>query len=310
MLGFALAVVVAQASPVTIAPWGSFDGKTWAGIELGTPERDLKRQFQNAKTEIADPASLRLRSDRRDWIVTTVFTEQGGKGSVVGIAVERERDALASLETLKGELGEPDGVRYPDYRFEDWSIAYWKTKGIAAVVDRGAVRKVLMASPEALARRVDTLPTEAGRLRPRPLVEVGEIDIRPRVKMNDGTAETLIGFQMQRTADKVLRDYRGKGWIGERRARNTIVIDFTIEKKNDKEFRLEASGKLEGRTDLGNGYWNASNNDTVRDNVSVGFRVEPMIERVCRDLGDRADETMRRLAWQAEWRPFYGLARP
>ncbi len=303
--------LIAIAEPLVVAPFASFDGKVWSGLTIGSTEREVKRQFPTAKTEIADPASVRVRTDRKDWIVSAVVTETGGKGSVVGIAVERERQALTSLADLRQELGEPDGEGFPDLRFSDWSVSYWKSKGIAAIVDRGTVvRSVLMADPAALSRKVSLLADRPGRLSEPALVEVGEIDVRPDLKLKDSTAEVFIGLEAQRAADRIVRDYRGRGWVGARGGRNTIEITLRIEKKGDKDYRLEANARLDGRTPYGNGSWYATVTDNARDSVSVGLRVQPLLDRVARDLGDRAHEAMGRLAWQAEWRPFYNLARP
>ncbi|MGV3614541.1 MAG: hypothetical protein ACO1SV_04315 [Fimbriimonas sp.] len=309
MLGIAVAMVVAQAQPLVVEPWATFDGKTWAGVALGTSESDLKRQFKTGKTEIADPASVRIQSDRREWVISAILSATGGKGEVVGVAFEREKENLTSLDSLKKELGEPDGERFPEVRYGDWSVAYWNAKGIVATVDRGMVRKLLIASPEAIASRVEGWPTSQARNREEALVEVGDIDVRPQIKMKDGTAETLIGFQIQRVADRAFKDYDRKGWMPVRGGRNEIVINFKVDRKGDKEYRIEANGTLNAKTPLGEGYWTATQSSTERDAASVGYRVETIIERILRDLGDRAHEGTRRMVWQAEWRPFYGLAR-
>lgn len=311
MLGIALAMVVAQAQPVVIAPWGSFDGKSWSGISIGTSEKDLKGQVKTGKTEIADPASVRVQSDRKDWIVSAVLSQTGGKGNVVGIAVEREKDVVDSFENLQKELGAPDQTRYPSPRFGDWSVAYWKTKGIAAAVEGNRVRKLLFSAPETLATRVGILPETEERDRADTRIEVGDIDVRSNLKMKDGTAETLADVQMQRIADRTFQRYDGDGWVPVRGGRSSIVINFSIEKKGDKEYRMQASGTLQVRSKLGEDTWVTNPQySTERDAFSAGLRIETMMDRVFRDLGKKADESGKRLVWQAEWRPFYGLARP
>lgn len=310
MLGIALTLVLAQAQPAVVAPWGSFDGKSWSGIALGTSERDLKSQFKTGKTEISDPASVRVQSDRKEWIVSAVLTQTGGKGNVVGIAVERDKDALDSVDNLTKELGAPDATRYPSPRYGDWAVLHWKEKGIAAVVEGPRVRKLLMGAPEALASRVSLLPEDQERERVDTRIEVGEIDVRSNLKMKDGTAETLAEVQAQRAADRAFQRYDGDGWVPVRGGRSSIVINFSIEKK-DKDYRMQASGTLNVRSKLGEDTWTTNaQTATEREALGVGLRIEPMMERVIRDLGKKADESVKRLVWQAEWRPFYALSRP
>jgi hypothetical protein len=310
MLGIALTLVMAQAQPAVVAPWSAFDGKSWAGITFGISERDLKNQFKTGKTEISDPASVRVQTDRKEWIVSAVLTQQGGKGSVVGIAVERDKDALDSLDNLTKDLGAPDQTRYPSPRFGDWAVLHWKEKGIAAVVEGPRVRKLLMAPPETLASRVSLMAQDEERERVDTRIEVGDIDVRSNVKMKDGTAETLAEVQMQRAADRAFQRYEGDGWLPVRGGRSSIVINFTIERK-DKDYRMQVSGTLNVRSKLGEDTWTTNaQTATEREALAVGLRIEPMVERVMRDLGKKADESIKRLVWQAEWRPFYALSRP
>lgn len=311
MFGIALALVVAQSQPVTVAPWTSFDGKAWSGISIGTTERDLKSQFKTGKTEISDPASVRVQSDRKEWIISAILTQTGGKGSVVGIAVERDKDNLDSLESLQRELGAPDRVRYPEIRYGDWSVAHWQAKGIAAVVEGNRVRKILLAPPDVMAKRVDTMPETEARERADVRIEVREIDVNTNIKMKDDTAESLIDLQAQRVADRTFQRYDGPGWVPERRGESRITINLSVDRKGDRDYQINASGTLNVRSKLGTDTW-TTNAQTVteRDKLGVGLRIEPMIERVCRDLGKKAEESVKRLVWQAEWRPFYGLARP
>lgn len=311
MLGIALALVVAQSQPATVAPWTSFDGQTWSGIAIGTTERDLKARFKTSKTEISDPASVRVQTDRKEWIVSAILTQTGGKGSVVGIAVEREKESLDSLENLQRELGEPDRIRYPEIRFGDWSVAHWQSKGIAAVVEGNRVRKVLLAPPSVMTPRIDTLPDTQAREREDVRIEVGDVDLTSHLEMKDSSAETLIDLQAQRVADRAFRAYEGPGWVAERRGDSRITIDLWVERKKDKEYSMRASATLQVRSKLGNDSWSVSASSvTERDKLAVGLRVEPMVERILRDLGKQAESSVKRLVWQAEWRPFYNLARP
>lgn len=289
-------------------PFPTFDGTRWSGLVIGETERDLKERFETGKTDLADPASIDLPTDRSGWNVSAILTKTGGKGSVVGFAAESNQ-ALLSEATLIEQLGAPDLLRTPEIRFSDWSVEAWKAKGIAAVIERGQVRKVLMAKPEVLATQLDLWPTDAPRIQPEAAWEVGDVRMEPDLDLRENSAEVALAVLLGNKEARLAREYKGPGWVGAPGGRSTITFTINVKQKGKREFTLNVTGRLDGQGRWGNGSTSGSASDTVRDTYSVGQRTLQMIDEIALTLGKNSQRELKRKAWQTEWRPFYALAR-
>lgn len=305
------ALTLAQQPLSAGTPFSQFDGSSWAGLSIGTLEPDLKKRFKTSKSTAADPATVRVASDRSDVAVFAVFRQTGGKSDMVGIAVEGERNsALTTLDRMKDDLGAPDGELFPGLRTTDWSLVWWKSKGIGAVVagDRERrVLKVLMAPSATLAARLETWETRPTEVQQELRLQIGSIDFTVSTDPKDRDAEAAVSSYVRRSAGEWLANYRGEGWeLG----RSSNRISLRVDLRNKKQRTVEASASIFADTSYGTITASGSASEVVQSDVEAGLYVGETIQRALRKLGANAREQLRKPLWQAEWRPFYAFLGP
>lgn len=140
---------------------GTFQGTEWAGIKLGAhTDSDLKKLFKAGKGGIR-PESLRLPNSGSAVRVDALMDARGAKAKVKAIRVEFNN--WQSLEPTTKLLG-VDPVRlYQRDRWEDWSIAYYPGKGVAALQLEDKAFVFLMGSPvlmDQAVRKFSLQPTD------------------------------------------------------------------------------------------------------------------------------------------------------
>lgn len=172
----ALALTMIMPSSISAAPAlqdyntadiGSFNGSEWGGIKLGIhTDPELKRLFKAGKGGIR-PESLRfpVQGARK---VDALMDARGAKAKVKAIRIEfgSEQD----LQPITQGLGVEPVTLYQQDRWEDWSVAYYPGKGVAALQLEGRSFVFLMGNPNLMdqaVRRFAQEPTEIVR-RPDP----------------------------------------------------------------------------------------------------------------------------------------------
>lgn len=297
---------------ISVPTFSSWDGKAWAGVSLGTTEKDLKKQVKTSKTVGADPASVRINVDKKGWIIATILTDVKQRGAVCGFTVELERDEpISSLEILEQEIGKSDYTIFPPLRFSDWGLAVWKDKGIAAVVggaNRPRVQKVILSDPAVLERNLDLWDRSPGRVRDVPLVPVSSFDISVSCDPADSTLESTCREALRRDARRLMDRYDGIGWEPTRRDGERISVTFRIKKK--AEYALDGSVSLSHRDDIAYVSGSQSSSASVKRDIEIVNRMESMFDDMMRRLGTEIDQKYRRPMWEVEWRQFTALCRP
>lgn len=301
-----------QQSAIAVPTFSSWDGKSWASIAVGTTEKDLKKQVKTAKTVEADPASIRILADKKGWVVTGVLTDVNNKGTVAGFTVGIEKDeAIESLEALREELGQPDFSAFPRLRYSDWSVAIWKEKGIAAVVRGGSrpiVQKVLLAPYTVLLANLDLWDRNQNDIRDFPRIPVTGFSVSATVEPRDSTMESVIRDDLRRNAGRLMRSYDGPGWFPSRRDGRSIDVTMRIRRK--ESYSIDGSVSVSYKDDLGDLSVSESGSAMAKREIEVSNQVGIMFDDLMKKVARSIDDKYRRLAWQAEWRPFLALAKP
>lgn len=146
---------------------GSFNGSDWGGIKLGIhTDPDLKKLFRAGKGGIR-PESLRLpgTGERK---VDALMDARGAKAKVKALRVEFSSGQ--NLEPITKDLGIEPVTLFQEGRWEDWSIAYYPGKGVAALQLEERAFVFLLGNPDLMdqaVRRFAQEPTEIVR-RPDP----------------------------------------------------------------------------------------------------------------------------------------------
>jgi|GEM_PF-5994502 len=295
------------------APINTFNGDSWSGIKLGTPEADLKRTYATSKTALADPASVQLKVSESTWMVHALVSKQGGKGNVVGMVAWRPNGSLMSLNDLTNDLGDSDTTAYPRVRYSSWWIESWASKGIVAVVggrDNPVVYQVVMGDPEQVRREVDQWPTRSTSILPEPKLEVDRVDARASLDVNtDDLGEVLLAQTLRREAERELRRYNGPGMVDSDRGNGRINVTISVKQRDEDKYELSVSATATGNGPVGQVSATATASDTAKRAYDVMQRVSPLVERVYRTIGSSLRDNMKTQAWQAEYRPLYNLTR-
>lgn len=146
---------------------GSFDGSQWGGIKLGIhTDPDLKKLFKAGKGGIR-PESLRLASSGSRK-VDALMDARGSKAKVKALRIEFSSGQ--NLEPIALSLGVDHVTLYQQGRWEDWSIAYFPGKGVAALQLEDQAFVFVLGNPNLMdqaVRKFAQEPTEIVR-RPDP----------------------------------------------------------------------------------------------------------------------------------------------
>ena len=308
MLCYLFAALALAQTKVSIAPFSTWDGKSWAGIAVGVSEKDLRKQFSTSKTLTADPASIRLNSEDKRIVVTAILTDVNQRGSVAGIDLEGERnEPLWRADDIKQAIGEPGAILFPRLRFSDWSLWVWKEKGIVAVLSNAGVHKILLAPPAVLHNNLDALGASATLVHEAPRIQVGGFEVSASSDPTDTATDLLFRQYLGATAQRSMDSYGGTGWAPNRQSGTRIRIAMRIKKR--KDISLDGTISVGASDELGDVSISESVTDTVKTDMEAGFRAALMVEDLMARMNRSIEDKYRQLVWRAEWRPFYALAR-
>ena len=313
MLSILVATLFLPQQVFTIPAFKDWDGKAWSGISIGTTEKDLKKQVKTSKTVGADPASIRINTDKKGWVLAAILTDVKQRGSVSGLTLELEREEpISSLEAIEQELGKADYNAYSPLRYSDWGLVVWKRRGIAAVIaggNRPRVQKMLLSDPTGLEKNVDVWDRSPNRVRDVPRVPVYGFDIGVSCDPSDSGLEATCRDALRRDSRRLLDRYDGLGWEPVRRDGQHGSVTFRIKKKA-AEYAIDGSVSVSHRDDLGYVSGSQSSSATAKRDIEISNRIESMFDDMMRRLGPELDQKYRRPMWEAEWRLFTALCRP
>lgn len=148
-----LLAAVAIAPPFQMPTLDTFDGKTWAGVQVGiTTDSELKKMFKTEKGAFRPEAIVLDKGERGGTRVEAVMQGRGGKALVQGFRLSWNPPEAADRLT-RGFPTAPI-LLYPRERYEDWAIAAYPDRGIALFVTHTErnpdVESALLCSPDAL----------------------------------------------------------------------------------------------------------------------------------------------------------------
>jgi hypothetical protein len=144
---------------------GSFNGSEWGGIKLGLhTDPELKRLFKAGKGGIR-PESLRfpVQGERK---VDALMDARGAKAKVKAIRIEFGSDQ--DLQPITQGLGVEPVTLYQQDRWEDWSVAYYPGKGVAALQLEGRSFVFLLGNPNLMDQAVRKFSLEETDIVRRP----------------------------------------------------------------------------------------------------------------------------------------------
>ena len=225
-----VAVSLSQRANFVVPPLDSFDGARWGDIVFAqTTDGDMKKRYNTAKAEVR-PEAIALRTNEADVEVEVLLDGRGDKARAAGILVKCKRPLL--LADLERHLGDSE-ARYQRDRWEDWRVAAFASKGIAAVVaNEDSVLALLLCTPDRLPsalRGFDPERTDVVR-RPDPgerwdrVIRFGRVvmdmDVRSKNRPPALGVRDLERIQDDATYDA--RRTRGKGTIAYERGESGV----------------------------------------------------------------------------------------
>ncbi len=310
MISLVLTVLALAQTPVATPAFSTWDGKSWAGLTVGLSENDLGKLAPKSKTVGPDPASVRIATSRKNWILAAILMKTNNKGTVAGFTVELERnEPLESLELLESELGKADYSVFPAVRYGEWSLSVWATKGVVAAVQysgRPVVQKVLLAPPDVLAKTLDLWSRSQTQIQDSPRLRVGGFDINATTDPKNRDLEDEIERYIRRRTRRLMENGGENSWESVRGDGARIQVSFRI--KRGKQTMLDGSVATSYLGPLGN--FSINQSDMEKVDRDVRDRVEPMFDRLMGKLERELSSKLGRLAWQLEWRQFTSLCRP
>lgn len=273
-----LAVCCAQAHaapPITIAPFSSFDGKSWSGLTIGTStDSSIKKQFAIAKGAIR-PEALRLMvAAPVEYRVDALLDDRGSKARLAAIRIEA-LGAGSTVKNLVQELGETPKQSFPIERFEDWSVFSFEKRGITVFAigpnEMEVAKVIVMTHPIHVPQFLTSLTADKTQISEydpkfsredltvrfdRPSVNIrtsnASVDRRSSVE-SDAQADL-----MRRTYGEFLRyDYSGSGTM-------SCNVDVRWDSRR-RELNIEATVSASGRNALGDVRATGSDSRTWRD---------------------------------------------
>lgn len=295
--------LLAQKADFAVPALAAFDGVRWGDVVFGeSTDGTLKRRFTTAKAK-ARPEAIAIRTDQADTDVEVLLDGRGDKARAAGILVRYERPRF--LKDLEGELGVSE-PRYLRGRWEDWRVAVFPARGIAAQVLRNdEVIAVFLGAPERLASAVRTLDTEPVPVVRQPdpgegwdrVVRFGRVTVDMDVKAKNRPAE-IANRDLDRIQDDATYDARrarGRGNIAyERGESGTYGLTIRSGDWNDKgKATVSVNANFRGESPYGEVTASAYASDTVGDNYRN--RIYRIIEKAMDSLDQDVSNKVRRL---------------
>lgn len=319
VLATALAtLVLAQKADFTVPPLATFDGVRWGGLVLGeTTDGDLKKRFHTSKAE-SRPEALAIRTNEADIEVEVLLDGRGDKARASGILVKIKRPI--SFSDLASHLGGSE-PRYLRDRWEDWRLAAFAERGIAALVmSEATVPALLLCAPERLpsALRGFTGEQTAVVRQPDPgerwdrVVLFGRVTLDMDIRSKNRPA-TIAVRDLQRIEEDATYDARrarGKGNISYERGEDG-AYSLTIrsgEWDSKGKASISVTANFRGNTPYGevvaSGFATESVDSDYRNRIyrviekAMDFLDQDVSNKV-RKLGPPPLESQRREAWRS-----------
>ncbi len=128
-------------------PLASFDGKSWAGLTLGSiTDGDIKKQFQIDKGAVRPEALKVLTVKDSDVRVDALLDGRGEKA--VMRAIRLEYDVPISVERVSQELGVDPMPLYMPERYEDWRALSFANRGVIGIEMNSRLTTFILCSPD------------------------------------------------------------------------------------------------------------------------------------------------------------------
>lgn len=274
---------------------------------FGTNEGAIKKAYKNAKTPTADPASIRLKTANDKEVVTALFTRQGGKGDLIGFAIENSDDySLMSLAELSAKLGPAPAPLYTKFRTAKWVVLFWPEKEVAAAVEEGSelVIKILLLSDNSTISR--KLSEQAPLVIREVVFPVRDVNVSITTKPFNRRQQDILHASLDSVAYDWLRDERRSSIY---KGDSTDEIDLSVNVTTGKNRSISTSASVILHSDFGDISANGSDSTTAKDDFEVSVLTAQSVRRALNALAKSVGEQKGRKVWQAEWRPFYDLAR-
>lgn len=320
-----VSLLLLQKADFAVPSLASFDGARWGDIVFAeSSDGSLKKRFATAKAK-SRPEAIAIRTDRPDTDLEVLLDGRGDKARASGILVRYERPRL--LRDLEGELGASES-RYLRDRWEDWRIAVFPQKGIAAQVLRGdEVYAVVLCEPDRLTGALRTLDTEPTRVVRQPdpgedwdrVVRYGRVTVDMDVSRKNRPAEItnrdLDRIQEDATYDA--RRARGRGNIAyERGEDGAYSLTIRAGDWNDKgKSTVSVNANFRGETPYGT----VTSSGYASDSVDRDYRnrIYRVVEKAMDNLDQDVSNKVRRLGpppiesqRQEVWRMILAIGAP
>ncbi|MBS1719083.1 MAG: hypothetical protein JST35_01410 [Armatimonadetes bacterium] len=318
--------------PALFSPpaFSTFDGKTYAGIELEVAmARDVLKIYKAFKGAFRGGAML-LNDGKLDGVKSETLNDRAGsKSKIIGFRLTYFGLGEDPEKFIK-DLGQPTPF-YAMKRYEDWRVLVWPEKGVAlrtSMDSRGErVREAILTTPTRLQRGLTLLTkTDDGVQaykdpfadQPREL-EFGQVTVRfnvrgLKIQDEDGQRDEYERELRRLRAGNFLRYRRGTG--------GTATLDVNCDYNPTRGGRLTVTARVQGRTVYGEVREEASlDRDIAKPKNGaqppVYVRFQNLADEVLRDLEDQLEQTIRRQGppplevWQGRnWMEFLTEACP
>lgn len=277
-----------------------FTVQTWGSLEFGrTTQEGIKKAYKNTRGDFRNSVELKM-SPAQPYKVFALFPNVKKEATLdsVVLCFKNETDG-PSLDSLKTALGTDLKRTYPPTRHDDWSIAIWPNRGIAALLLREQAVWVLLGDPARVSRIgagfADTAPTvtdvpdpSAGKKKEIVFGSVSADFSLTRMDVNKNRERDNIEREVQRplTSDSVLRYDSGSD--------GTYRVSVSATNHDDKDGSGSVSASLEGVSPYGKISVSEYESFTVRKQTrrledTNYFRT---LERVERTLADKARKAL------------------
>lgn len=295
---------IAPADRLRPEPLDRWDGRAWAGIELGAREVDLRRRFRFEKKPIV-PEARRIATEGTRFLRVDVLLDGNGPDATARAIRLEYPTAPPTIDRLDDAFREKGRWMYPGDRHEEWGLITWPRRGVIAVSVRDRITEILLAAPErfpnALLRYVPDATPVASATDPGEGWNRRTTFAEVRVTSNRRSPGEPNGQLLERGLQETLLNYRGVGIIGSRGGSGSLSVTVT-EGFPDREGRTTSTVMLElrgetpyGPIELGS---SASSVPCEAGSGDLGGTVDSAMA----DLDRRARDAIRKLTPPpAEW---------
>lgn len=299
LLGLVAILAVGAPPAFELPPLEQFDGKAWAGIQVGvTTDSELKKLYKTDKGAFRPEAIVLDKGELGSTRVEAVMLGRGAGAKVQGFRLSWK--PVESLDRITRGLPSAPLLLYPRERYEDWAIAAYPDRGIALFVTHTErnpdVEAAVLCTPDALRfalRGYDDRKSEITEYR-------DPYEGKPKVMEFGSTSVkfNVTGIQiLDQRADRddlthMLERVRGGGTMRYRPgATGSVQLTVTCPYDATRGGRVTVSAHAQGSTNYGRFSADAADSMDLGKNQST-LRYLSLANSVVRDLEDKVQETV------------------